>query len=151
MHVFVAGIGTGGTLGGVARYLKEQDPSIRVVAVDPEGSVLSQYFNTRCLGEPSAYALEGLGDEELIHCVEFDLIDEFLQVSSGEAFRCARDLAKREAIFAGGSSGAALWATQQVCSRIEAPARIVTLFPDSGGRYLTTFYDDAWLEERGLR
>ena len=89
--------------------------------------------------------------EELIDVVEFDLIDDMLQVTDREAFLCARELAAREAILAGGSSGAALWAVRQLTQRLGGrPARIVTLFPDSGTRYLTKIFNDGWMEARGF-
>jgi cystathionine beta-synthase len=150
IDILVAGIGTGGTVSGVARYLKEQDPDVRVVAVDSQGSVFTGYFRTGRAGSPGHYLVEGLGDEEIIGCPEFDLIDEMLQVPDGEAFRCARDLARQEAILAGGSSGAALWAVRQVAERLDRPARIATVFPDSGYRYLSTVYNDAWMTARGF-
>lgn len=146
---FVAGVGTGGTISGVARYLKERDPSIWVVGVDPKGSIFSEYFRTGRVGRPGPYLLEGLGDEELIRCVEWELIDEMVQIESGEAFRAARRLAAQEAIFAGGSSGAALWALEQIVPGLPQGARVVTLFPDSGSRYLSTVYDDGWMESKG--
>jgi len=150
IDVLVAGIGTGGTVSGVARYLKEQDPDVRVVAVDSQGSVFTGYFRTGRPGCPGHYLVEGLGDEEIIGCPEFELIDEMLQAPDAEAFRCARELARREAILAGGSSGAALWAVRQVAQRLDRPARIVTLFPDSGYRYLSTVYNDTWMKDRGF-
>lgn len=150
IDVLVAGIGTGGTVSGVARYLKEQDPDVRVVAVDSQGSVFTGYFQTGRPGRPGHYLVEGLGDEEIIGCPEFELIDEMVQVSDAEAFRCARELARREAILAGGSSGAALWAVRQVAQRLDRPARIATLFPDSGYRYLSTVYNDTWMKDRGF-
>jgi cystathionine beta-synthase len=149
IDVFVAGIGTGGTVSGVARFLKEQDPSIRVVAVDVEGSVFTHYFRTGELGEPKPYRLEGLGDEEIIECPELDVIDEMLQVTDRQAFLAARRLARTEAIFGGGSSGAALWGVEQVVAGLDRAARVVTLFPDSGNRYLSTIYDDRWMREQG--
>lgn len=151
IDVLVCGMGTGGTLGGVARYLKEQDPEVRVVAVDVEGSVFTSLFRTGRAAKPGPYLLEGLGDEEAIACVEWELIDAMIQVSDRDAFHAARDLARREGIFAGGSSGAALHATRQVLEEADRPLRVATIFPDSGHRYLSTFYDDAWLEARGLR
>ncbi|RMG11111.1 MAG: cysteine synthase family protein [Planctomycetota bacterium] len=147
----VAGLGTGGTISGVARYLKEQDPSIRVVGVDVEGSVFTRYFRSGEVGPSAPYLLEGLGDEFPIECVEFDLIDDMVQVSDREAFLHARELARREAIFAGGSSGAALWGVRQVLSRLGGePARIVTIFPDHGSRYLSTIYSDEWMRRHGF-
>ncbi len=99
---------------------------------------------------PRPYLLEGLGDEEMIGCPEFDLIDEMLQVSDREAFTACRRLARKEGIFAGGSSGAALWGVQQVARRLDAPARIVTLLPDHGSRYLSTIYSDEWMRDHGF-
>jgi cystathionine beta-synthase len=157
IDLFVAGIGTGGTISGAARYLKEQDPSIRVIAVDVEGSIFTDYFRTGERVHPHPYLLEGLGDEELIGCPELELIDEMIQVSDRDAFLAARELARDESIFAGGSSGAALWGVRQVAARwplespdTDRPARIVTLFPDSGHRYLSTLFNDRWMREKGF-
>jgi len=150
IDVLVAGIGTGGTVSGVARYLKERDPDVHVVAVDSQGSVFTGYFQTGQVGRPGPYLLEGLGDEEIIGCPEFELIDEMLQAPDGEAFRAARELAREEGILAGGSSGAALWGVRQVAARLDRPARIATLFPDSGYRYLSTLYNDDWMRARGF-
>lgn len=149
----VAGMGTGGTVSGVARYLEEQDPAIHVVAIDVEGSIFTDYFRTGEVVRPRPYVLEGLGDEEVIGCPEFERVDEMLQVSDGAAFCTARQLARSEAILAGGSSGAALWGVHQVAARLAErlgrPPRIVTVLPDSGYRYLSTIYNDAWMRERG--
>ena len=155
IDVFVAGMGTGGTISGAGRYLKEQDASIRVVAVDIEGSVFTEYFRTGQHGRPQRYLVEGLGDEEIIGCPEFEVLDEVLQVSDRQAFCATRELARAEAILAGGSSGAALWGVREVARRHAAeggdrPLRIATLFPDSGSRYLTTIFNDDWMRERGL-
>ena len=147
---FVAGIGTGGTIGGTARFLKEKDPKIQVVAIDPVGSVFYEYFHNQKKVKPGPYLLEGLGDEFLIQCADFDVIDDMLQVTDGEAFRAARELALREGILAGGSSGAALWGVRQLANRIGKPARVVTIFPDGASRYLSTIYNDDWLKEKGL-
>lgn len=148
---FVAGIGTGGTIGGTARYLKEKDPTIRVVAVDPVGSVFYEYFHKHKKVNPGPYLLEGLGDEFLIHCADFSVIDDMFQVTDKEAFHAARELTLREGILAGGSSGAALWGVRQLAKKIARPARIVTVFPDGASRYLSTIYNDDWLEAKGLR
>ncbi|HEY3176744.1 MAG TPA: cysteine synthase family protein [Candidatus Polarisedimenticolia bacterium] len=146
----VAGMGTGGTICGVARYLKEQDPAVKVIAVDPVGSVFYDYFKTGRKGVPAPCLLEGLGDEEIIGCPEFDLIDDMLQVTDRDAFLAARDLARSEAILAGGSSGAALWGLRELVRRIDRPARIVTIFPDSGSRYVSTIYNDDWMRRQGF-
>ena len=150
VDVLVAGIGTGGTISGVARYLKAKDPSVRVVAVDVEGSVFSEYFRSGCAGSAHKYLLEGLGDEEVIGCPEWDLIDEVLQVSDKDAFLATRELARSEAMLTGGSSGAALWGVRQVAAGLDTSARIVTIFPDSGARYLSTIYNDHWMRSLGF-
>lgn len=146
----VAGMGTGGTICGAARYLKEQDPAVKIVAVDPVGSVFYEYFRTGRVVTPGPSYLEGLGDEEIIGCPDFSLIDDMLQVSDRDAFLAARELARTEAILAGGSSGAALWGVRELARRIGRPARIATIFPDSGSRYLSTIYNDEWMRERGF-
>lgn len=149
----VAGAGTGGTIGGVGRYLKEKDPKIKVVAVDPVGSVFTPHFHGEKHPKAGPYRIEGLGDEFLIPTMEFDLIDEMFQVTDRDAFHSARRLVKEEGVLAGGSSGAALWAVLQVVKhlpRMVRPARIVTVFPDGAGRYLSSIFNDDWLAERGL-
>jgi len=149
----VAGAGTGGTIGGVGRYLKEQDPRIKVIAVDPVGSVFSPHFHGEKELKAGPYKIEGLGDEFLIPTMEFGVLDDMLQVTDQQAFHHARRLVREEGILGGGSSGAALWAVLQVAQRLatsDHPARIVTVFPDGAGRYLSSIFNDAWLEERGL-
>jgi len=150
VDLLVAGVGTGGTLGGTARYLKERDPRVRIVAVDGQGSVFTEYFRTGRLGRPSDYLVEGIGDETLLPTMDFDLIDEMIQVRDRDAFACARELARSEGILAGVSSGAVLWAIRDVLSRLDRPARVVTIFPDGAARYLTKMFNDEWLAERGL-
>ena len=149
----VAGAGTGGTIGGVGRYLKEKDPKIRVVAVDPVGSVFSPHFHGEKDPKAGPYKIEGLGDEFLIPTMEFEVIDEMYQVTDGQAFQQARRLLKEEGVLGGGSSGAALWAVLQVAENLppmDRPARIVTVFPDGAGRYLSSIFNDDWLAARGL-
>jgi cystathionine beta-synthase len=146
----VAGIGTGGTIGGVGRYLKEKDPRIRVIAVDVEGSVYTEFFRSKTLVRPSPYLLEGLGDEFIIGCVDFTVIDDIVQVSDREAFHYARALAQTEGLLAGGSSGAAVWAALNLARTLRQPARIVTIFPDGASRYLSTVFSDDWMREKGM-
>jgi cystathionine beta-synthase len=147
---FLAGMGTGGTICGVAKYLKKKDPGIKVIGIDPEGSVFYDYFHSKELIKPSSYLLEGLGDEFLIGCVDFNLIDDIYRVTDKQAFKMTRELANTEAILAGGSSGAALWGCLKLAREIQQDARIVTIFPDSANRYLSSIYNDAWLEEKGI-
>jgi cystathionine beta-synthase len=147
---FVAGVGTGGTLGGTARYLKERDPGITVVAIDGEGSVFTEYFRTGRKGAARDYLVEGIGDELILPTMDFDLIDEMLQVRDRDAFACARALARTEGILAGVSSGAVVWGIAELLKRVDRPARIATIFPDGAARYLTKMFNEEWLAEHGL-
>jgi len=147
---FVAGIGTGGTICGVARYLKEKNAKIKIIGVDPVGSIFYDYFHSKKLVKPSPYLMEGLGDEFLIGCMDFSLIDDIYQITDKEAFLMARKLADQEGILAGGSSGATLWATLKLAREIDRPARIVTIFADAATRYLSSIYNDEWLKEKGI-
>jgi len=152
IDLFIAGIGTGGTIGGVARFLKEQDPKIRVVGVDPEGSIFFDWFHHRRRVTPGPYLIEGLGDEFLIGCADFTHIDDIVRVTDRDAFLTTRELVRREAVMAGGSSGAVLWAILQVAPTLDLgrPARIATIFPDGSSRYLSTIFNDEWMRDRGL-
>lgn len=147
---FVAGIGTGGTICGAAKFLKEKDPHIQVIAVDPVGSIFYDYFHTKTFIKPSPYYIEGLGDEFLIKCVDFSLIDDIFKITDKKAFLMTRELADKEAILAGGSSGATLWASIELAKQIDRPARIATIFADSGTRYLSSIYNDDWLKQKGF-
>jgi len=147
---FVAGVGTGGTICGVSQYLKEKDPNIKVIGIDPVGSIFWNYFHFKKIIKPFPYYIEGLGDEFLIKCVDFSFIDDIFQITDKQAFRMTRELANKEAILAGGSSGAALWASIKLARKIEKKSRIVTIFPDSANRYLSTIYNDDWLREKKL-
>ncbi len=146
----VAGVGTGGTICGCSRFLKEKDPSIKVIGIDPAGSIFFDYFHTRKIVPSARYVLEGLGDEFLIKCVDFSLMDDMYRIEDREAFRMTRELAEKEGILAGGSSGAAVWGCLKLARELGRKARIVTVFPDSANRYLTTIFDDAWLRAKGL-
>jgi len=148
--ILVAGIGTGGTICGAGKLLKEKDPNIRVIAVDPVGSVFHGYFYSGKRKSPSPYLLEGLGDEFLIGCADFSVIDEIVQVSDRDAFLTCRELVRKEGILAGSSSGAALWAALKIGRELGHAARIVTIFPDSAFRYLSTVFNDEWMNEKGF-
>jgi cystathionine beta-synthase len=150
IDVLVAGMGTGGTVGGVGRFLKEQDRKVRVVAVDVEGSIFTEYFRTGRIGTPGTYLMEGLGDEFLIGCADFEIIDEMVQVSDRQAFHAARELARREGLLVGGSSGAVIHAALGLARSLPAEARVAVIFADSASRYLSTIFNDDWMREGGL-
>ncbi|HLO66345.1 MAG TPA: cysteine synthase family protein [Holophaga sp.] len=150
IDVFVAGMGTGGTIGGVGRFLKEKNPSVRIVAVDVEGSVFTPFFRTGNPGKAAPYLLEGLGDEFLINTADFSVIDEMVQVTDREAFVAARELARTEGLLVGGSSGAVIHALRRIAPSIPADARVAILFPDSASRYLSTIFNDDWMREKGM-
>jgi|Deesub1362B_J571_1020462.scaffolds.fasta_scaffold00042_12 cystathionine beta-synthase len=150
---FIAGIGTGGTISGVGRYLKEKDPRIKVIGVDPVGSVFFDFFYSGRRVTPQPYLIEGLGDEFIIGCLEFDVIDDIYQVTDKDAFLTTRKLALAESILAGGSSGAALWACLKLAQKLKNrphPVRIATIFPDSANRYLSTIFNDSWLKTKKI-
>lgn len=145
----IATIGTGGTVSGLGRYFKEHRPSVRIVAVDPKGSVLAHYAATRELVPAVPYKVEGIGEDMVPKTVDFSVIDEFVTIEDRDAFRYARRLAREEGLFAGGSSGAAVaGALQWLAGRpIPEGQKVVVILPDSGDRYLSKFYSDEWMRE----
>ncbi len=150
IDVVLAGMGTGGTVGGVGRYLKEKDPNIKIVAVDVVGSVFTEYYRTKKVGQASPYLLEGLGDEFIIGTADFTVIDDMVQVGDREAFLSARELARREGLLVGGSSGAVIHATLQYAKSLPPSARVAIIFPDSASRYLSTIFNDEWMRDKGM-
>ncbi len=150
LDYFIAGIGTGGTICGAAKYLKEKDSSIKVIAIDPAGSIFYDYFYSKKIIKPAPYLIEGLGDEFLIECVDFSVIDDFYRITDKHAFQMTRNLANEEAILAGGSSGAAIWGALKLAQSLTRKSRIVTIFPDSANRYLSTIYNNDWLRDKGI-
>jgi len=147
---FVAGIGTGGTMSGAGKYLKEMNPAIKIIAVDPEGSVFYDYFKTGKLIKPHVYKVEGIGEDYLVKAVDFALIDDIIQVHDKESFLMGRRLAREEGIFAGGSSGSAVWAAMKIAGEIKENKNIVVILPDSGSRYLSKMYNDEWMRANGF-
>lgn len=150
LDLVVIGMGTGGTVGGVGRYLKEKDPTVKVVAVDVEGSIFTEYFRTGAVGKPHPYLLEGLGDEFLIGTADFSVIDDMVQVSDRDAFQMARRIARTEGMLVGGSSGAVMHATLQAARTLGPKARVAVIFPDGASRYLSTIFNDEWMTAKGM-
>ncbi|HEV2477281.1 MAG TPA: cystathionine beta-synthase [Candidatus Dormibacteraeota bacterium] len=141
IDVFVSGMGTGGTISGVARYLKERKPSVHIVGADPEGSLYS--------GPIAPYKVEGVGEDFMPGTMDIDIVDRIVQVSDKESFMAARRLAREEGILVGGSSGLALYAALVVAREREANDVIVVLFPDTGRNYLSKFFNDEWMRQNG--
>ena len=146
----VAGAGTGGTLSGAARYLKEKNPEIKIIAVDPKGSIFYDYFKHKKMVEPHTYKVEGIGEDYLVKAMDFGVVDDILQVNDKNSFLMARRLATEEGIFAGGSSGAAVWASLEIAKNIDAEKKIVTILPDSGSRYLSKIFNDDWMKSNNF-
>lgn len=143
--VLVAGVGTGGTIAGTARYLKERNPRVWVVGADPEGSI----FTAPSAEQLHSYLTEGVGEDFWPEAFDRTLVDEFEMVSDREAFRTARRLAAVEGILAGGSSGLAVAAALRVVERRPGDL-VVTILPDTGRNYLSKTYDDGWMSEHGF-
>lgn len=140
---FVAGVGTGGTISGVAKYLKEQNPKIRIVGVDPEGSLYTQ-------DKARPYKVEGIGEDFIPGTVDLSLIDEWVTVSDRDSFLAARRCVREEGILVGGSCGTALYGALEVAKKLDENKLIVVLLPDSGRSYLSKIYNDAWMRDQGF-
>lgn len=148
---FVASAGTGGTITGVARYLKGRNPDVRVVLGDPEGSVYAHFKRTGELVEGERYKVEGIGNDKIPGTLELDLIDDVRTVDDGTAFRMARRITREEGLLAGGSTGLNLHVALEVAAELDDPdACVVALFCDTGERYLSKIYDDDWMRENGF-
>jgi len=147
----VAGAGTGGTISGAGKYLKEKNPEIRVIAGDPVGSLYTQYHRTRTLGEGHPYKIEGIGGDKIPTTIWFDWIDEFRQVPDRTSLTMARRLAREEGILAGGSAGLNVWLALEVARELDDPAAlVVTILADTGERYLSKVFNDEWMQENQM-
>ena len=148
--VLVAGVGTGGTISGIGRYLKERNPAIRVVGVDCTGSVIAGFRRTGKVYGQAPYHLEGLGGSSIPSNIDFDVIDHFEIIGDAESFRMTRDLLLREGIYAGGSSGAAVAAALNYVKNSSEGKRILVILPDSGDRYAAKIFNDNWMRGQGF-
>jgi cystathionine beta-synthase len=147
----VAAAGTGGTISGAGKYLKERNDALRVIAGDPAGSIFAHYHATGEKAEGAPYKVEGIGNDKLPSTLWFDVIDEFHTVGDREAFRMARRLTREEGLFAGGSSGLIAHLACRVAREVDDPdALVVCILPDTGERYLSKIYNDEWLRENRL-
>lgn len=150
----VACSGTGGTISGCAKYLKEQNPNIRIIGVDAYGSVLKKYHETQELDpkEIYPYRIEGLGKNLIPTATNFDVIDKFVKVSDEESAHTARETTKKEGMFVGYTCGAAVQAIKQLAAEgeFDKNSNIVAIFPDHGSRYMSKIYSDQWMKEQGF-
>jgi len=152
LNAVIGTVGTGGTMSGIGRYFKEHRPAVRIVAVDPAGSVLGPYFRTHQLGKAAPYQVEGIGEDMIPKSIQFQYIDDFVEVGDRESFLMARRLAQEEGLFVGGSSGSAVVGALRWLSGRPLPegSTVVVILPDSGDRYLSKFYSDDWMREKGF-
>lgn len=150
----VACSGTGGTISGAARFLKEMNPEIKILGIDAYGSVLKKYHETRQFDENEIYSykIEGLGKNLIPTATDFDAIDEFVKVTDESAAQMARTIAKEEGLFVGYTSGAAMQGVKQYAlqGQFTKDSKVVVLFPDHGSRYMAKIYNDQWMEDQGF-
>ena len=150
----IACSGTGGTISGTAKYLKEQNPHIKVIGVDAFGSVIKKYHETREFDEKEIYPyrIEGLGKNLIPTATDFDIIDKFIKVSDEESAHTTRELAKKEGLFVGYTSGAAFQAVKQYAEEgeFDENSKVVIIFPDHGSRYMSKVFSDDWMNEQGF-
>jgi cystathionine beta-synthase len=148
---FICGAGTGGTVSGAGKYLKEQNPKVRVIAGDPIGSLYTHYHRSRAMGEGHPYKVEGIGGDKIPTTLWFDQIDEFRQVPDRTSFTMARRLAREEGILAGGSAGLNVWLALEIARELDtANALVVTILADTGERYLSKVFNDEWMQENQM-
>ncbi len=146
LDAFVVSVGTGGTISGAGRYLKERNPEILIVGADPEGSV----FTAADESDVHPYLVEGIGKDTWPKTMAREVVDEWVRVSDRDSFLTARRLAREEGILAGGSGGTSVYAALEIAKRFGPGARILTMIPDSGRNYLSKFYDDNWMLDHGF-
>lgn len=150
----VACSGTGGTISGIARFLKEKNPNIKVLGVDAYGSVLKKYHETKEFDQEEIYPyrIEGLGKNLIPTATDFEVIDEFIKVTDEESAHAAREIAKKEGLFVGYTSGAALQAVKQYADKgeFDKDSLVVIVFPDHGSRYMSKVFSDEWMSEQGF-
>jgi len=146
---FVCGMGTGGTISGVGRYLKEKNPKIKIIGVDPVGSLYYEFVKTAKVGKATTYVVEGIGEDFFPGTMNLKIVDDVVQVNDEECFVWARRLAKKEGIFTGGSGGGCVSGALRVAKDCKKGDFIVAFLPDSGTRYLSKIYNDGWMQEHG--
>ncbi len=151
LDVFVAGAGTGGTISGVGRYLKQHKKDVKIILADPIGSILYDlYYHKKVITPPASYKVEGVGEDMLPDNVHLDIFDGVVQVTDKASFAMTKRLTSEEGMCVGPSSALALVAAIEYSKKLEKPSNIVVLFPDNGRAYLSKAFNDQWLKENGL-
>jgi cystathionine beta-synthase len=146
----VVGMGTGGTISGAGRFLKERNPAVQVIGADPVGSILRHYHETGQIGEPHTYKIEGVGEDFIPSTTDFSVIDRVISCTDRDGLNLTRRLAREDAIFVGGSSGMAAWVALEVARGARPDDLVVVLLPDTGERYLSKVHNDAWMRDNHL-
>ena len=146
---FVCGMGTGGTISGAGKFLKERNPRVRIIGVDPEGSVYHDFHKSGKVVKARTYVVEGIGEDFFPTTMDMGILDDVIQVNDEECFVVARRLAKMEGLFTGGSGGGCLSGALRLARELGPKDHIVALLPDTGMRYLSKVYNDEWMRERG--
>jgi cystathionine beta-synthase len=151
--VFVSGVGTGGTISGTGKYLKEKMPNVTILGVDIDGSILAPYFHTGEVVEARGYVLEGIGEDIFPENLDFKMIDDMVTVYDKESFVMARQLLTKEGVYTGGSAGAAVVGAIRYAEKLEAegkdPVKMVVIMCDSGNRYTGKIFNDDWMRDKG--
>lgn len=152
IDVFVATASTGGAISGIGKRLKENNPNVKVILADPEGSVYKPYFEGKedYLSYKKAFKVEGAGKGILVDAMNFDVLDDAISFNDENAIEMVLRLARDEGIMVGGSSGGNVWSALEIAKSMEAPAKIVTVLPDSGFKYLSKMFNPKWLNDIGL-
>lgn len=151
IDVYAAGVGTGGTLSGVAKYLKEKNPNIKVICTDPYGSILNDlYTHGKVVTPPAAYQVEGIGEDMLPDNCKLNLFDGFINVNDKDAFAMTRRLVAEEGLLVGPSAGLILHGAIEYAKTLKKPSKIVVVMPDSGRAYISKAFNDKWMVDQGL-
>lgn len=150
LDAFVCGVGTGGTLTGVGKYMQEVAPNLEMVLADPNGSILAPLINTGEMIQPGKWLVEGIGEDYIPSICDINLAKKAYTISDKEAFDTARHLLKHEGIYGGSSTGVLVAAAVKYCKEQTSPKKVLTLVCDGGAKYQDKMYNDTWLKERGL-
>ncbi len=152
IDVFVATASTGGAISGIGKCLKENNPNTKVILADPEGSVYKPYFEGKedYLSYKKPFKVEGAGKAIIVDAMNFDILDDAISFNDEDAITMVHRIAREEGLMIGGSSGGNIWAALEIAKKMEGPAKIVTVIPDSGFKYLSKIFNNKWLKENGL-